>query len=43
MNKHETIEDYHYRLKMLAKASVKPHKEFTYISKGIAKKVVLKG
>ena len=43
MNKHLTIAEENWHLKQLAKASVKPHKEFTYISKGIAKKVVLKG
>lgn len=39
--KTETLNEHNYRLKQLAKSSVKTHKEFTYIRNGIIKKVKL--
>ena len=43
MNKHLTIAEENYHLKMLAKASVKTHKEFIYKSNnGQTRKVTVK-
>jgi hypothetical protein len=42
MKKHETLQEYEYRLKQLAKASVTSHKQFRYIAKGINRIVVNK-
>jgi hypothetical protein len=42
MNKHLTIAEENFKLKMLAKASVKTHKEFTYKqTNGQTRKVVI--